>query len=322
MPVTHRGFIPSPVRMLLCCPPLGLRGKQPARRSAPIPGGLHGDPKATYGVTRHRQAPTLPAGSPPCPAEERALHTAPSAPAWVAASPTTAPPPPRSTPRGRAGGPTGSAAPAELSSRTAAFAPVPNGGTKPAGGNTCWNPRRAHRRTGPTQRDPLRPSSSMGARGPPSRRHARPSAGCGRPGGPSLNAQSAGTSPLCLHCTRGGGGGRHGEDPPPPPRFLQQQDASPASPSQIRGTVALSPAVTPLGHRAGTGATFPAPPARPRCNGAGWPWVHWEGQTWGGTNEEGTGLTPCHAFGVTRGCRTTPAGAMPPDPKKVGAATE
>lgn len=90
--------------MLLCCPPLGLRGKQPARRSAPIPGGLHGDPKATYGVTRHRQAPTLPAGSPPCPAEERALHTAPSAPAWVAASPTTAPPPPPQHPQGQSRG--------------------------------------------------------------------------------------------------------------------------------------------------------------------------------------------------------------------------
>lgn len=302
--------------MLLCCPPAGLRVKQPARGSAPFPGGLHGDPKATYGVTRHRQPPTLPAGSPPCPAEERALRTAPSAPAWVAASPTAGGPPPLpGTPRGRAGGPTGSAAPAVPGSRTAAFTPVPDGGTKSAGGNTCWNPPQDRTHTaGP-------PPSFLQRGGPgPPIPPARTLLGRLRaPRGTLTECTERWNKPplSALHTRRWRGPARRG----PPLSIPAAAGRVPGVPIQTRGTVALSPAVTPLGHRAGTGATFPAPPARPRCSGAGWPWVHWEGQT-GGARAKGTGLTPCHAFGGSHGCCTTPAGAMPTDPKKVGTATE
>lgn len=133
VPGTHGGFPASPVRMLPQLPPQGLGAKPPAQGFAPkTPGAFSADPKATRGVTRRREAPTLPVGSPPCPAEERAL---PAAPAWAAASPAAGGPPPLPGTPGvglgapRATQPPGCGVGEPAVGRTPAFTLGPNGGT-------------------------------------------------------------------------------------------------------------------------------------------------------------------------------------------------
>lgn len=111
-------------------------------------------------------------------------------------------------------------------------------------------PERAREPNRPTERRDPRPLSGR-PRGLPRRGRAAPAphgparthlagrgGGASAPGDPSLNAQSAGTSPLCLQSTRGGGGGPAGgaRGPAPPRPARTSRPPLPAHPQQRWGT--------------------------------------------------------------------------------------